>query len=173
LRRQVDHLLARARAVGRRAVGLSRAPVWDSAEAVERAVTRLYPQVRLDMDGNRTAEVSIERQDLDEILGNLIENAAKYGGGSVFITIDAAPADAKFCEIWVEDDGMGIPEEARERIFDRGARLDTGKPGTGLGLAIVRDVAEIYGGSIDLRESEDLGGLLSVLRLPRPAALAK
>ncbi|MCY1671618.1 HAMP domain-containing sensor histidine kinase [Novosphingobium sp. SL115] len=173
MRRQVDHHLARARAVGRRAVGLSRAPVWDSAEAVERAVTRLYPQVRLDMDGNRNAEVSIERQDLDEILGNLIENAAKYGGGSVFITIDAAPADAKFCEIWVEDDGMGIPEESRTRIFDRGARLDTGKPGTGLGLAIVRDVAEIYGGSVDLRESEDLGGLLSVLRLPRPAALAK
>ncbi|MFM6829979.1 MAG: ATP-binding protein, partial [Novosphingobium sp.] len=79
-----------------------------------------------------------------------------------------APADQKFCEIWVEDDGMGIPEEARERIFDRGARLDTGKPGTGLGLAIVRDVAEIYGGAVDLRESEDLGGLLSVLRLPRP-----
>lgn len=169
MRRQVDHHLARARAVGRRAVGMSRAQVWESAEAVERAVVRLYPNVRFDMDGNRTAEVSIERQDLDEILGNLIENAAKYGGGSVFITIDAAPADSKFCEIWVEDDGIGIPEEARERIFDRGARLDTGKPGTGLGLAIVRDVAEIYGGSVELRESEDLGGLLSVLRLPRSA----
>ncbi|CAH0496553.1 HAMP domain-containing sensor histidine kinase [Novosphingobium sp. CECT 9465] len=173
MRRQVDHHLARARAVGRRAVGLSRAQVWESAQAVERAVTRLYPQVRLDMDGNRAAEVSIERQDLDEILGNLIENAAKYGGGSVFITIDAAPADAKFCEIWVEDDGMGIPEEARERIFDRGARLDTGKPGTGLGLAIVRDVAEIYGGDVELRESEDLGGLMSVLRLPRPVVAGK
>ena len=167
MRRQVDHHLARARAVGRRAVGMSRAQVWESAEAVERAVVRLYPQVRFDMDGNRSAEVSIERQDLDEILGNLIENAAKYGGGSVFITVDAAPTDPKFCEIWVEDDGMGIPEEARTRIFDRGARLDTGKPGTGLGLAIVRDVAEIYGGSVELMESEDLGGLLSVLRLPR------
>ena len=119
------------------------------------------------MDGSRTAEVSIERQDLDEILGNLIENAAKYGGGSVFITIDAVPSDPKFCEIWVGDDGMGIPEEARTHIFDRGARLDTGKPGTGLGLAIVRDVAEIYGGNVELKESEDLGGLLSVLRLPR------
>jgi signal transduction histidine kinase len=154
-------------------VGLSRAQVWESVEAVERAVTRLYPQVRLDMDGNRTAEVSIERQDLDEILGNLIENAAKYGGGSVFITVDAVPDDAKFCEIWVEDDGMGIPEAERERIFDRGARLDTGKPGTGLGLAIVRDVAEIYGGAVDLRESEDLGGLMSVLRLPRPLGAGK
>ncbi|KPF91286.1 histidine kinase [Novosphingobium sp. AAP83] len=173
MRRQVDHHLARARAVGRRAVGLSRAQVWESAEAVERAVTRLYPQVRLDMDGNRAAEVSIERQDLDEVLGNLIENAAKYGGGSVFITIDAVPSDPKFCEIWVEDDGMGIPEDARVRIFDRGARLDTSKPGTGLGLAIVRDVAEIYGGGVELRESDDLGGLLSVLRLPRPPVQSK
>ena len=69
-------------------------------------------------------------------------------------------------EIEVEDDGRGIPEEERASIFDRGARLDTDKPGTGLGLAIVRDVAEIYGGSISLEESEDLGGLLARLKLP-------
>ncbi|PLK27725.1 ATP-binding protein [Novosphingobium sp. TH158] len=166
MRRQVDHHLARARAVGRRAVGHSRASVGESVEAVLRAVTRLYERTRFDLDGNREALVAIERQDLDEILGNLIENAAKYGGGSVFVTIDAAPQAAD-CEIWVEDDGMGIPEEERVRIFDRGARLDTGKPGTGLGLAIVRDVAEIYGGSVELAESEDLGGLLVKLRLPR------
>ena len=167
MRRQVDHHLARARAVGRRATGLSRAIAGESAEAVQRAVVRLYPKVRFDMDGNREALVAIERQDLDEILGNLIENAAKYGGGSVFITLDAVPGDAKFCEIWIEDDGPGVPEEARGQLFARGARLDTGKPGTGLGLAIVRDVAELYGGSTDLDESDDLGGLLARLRLPR------
>ena len=167
MRRQVDHHLARARAVGRRAVGHSRATVWDSVEAVLRAVTRLYAEARFDLDGNRDVAVQIERQDLDEILGNLIENAAKYGGGSVFVTVDALPADPKWCEIWVEDDGMGIPEAERTRIFDRGARLDTGKPGTGLGLAIVRDVAEIYGGAVEIGESEDLGGLLVKLRLPR------
>jgi signal transduction histidine kinase len=165
MRRQVDHHLARARAVGRRAVGMSRATVWESAEAVLRAVTRLYERTRFDLDGNRLAAVAIERQDLDEILGNLIENAAKYGGGSVFVTVDAAK-EPGWCEVWVEDDGLGIPEEERARIFDRGARLDTGKPGTGLGLAIVRDVAEIYGGSVELGESEDLGGLLVKLRLP-------
>jgi len=169
MRRQVDHHLARARAVGRRATGLSRAIVGESAEAVERAVVRLYPKVRFDMDGNRDVTVGIERQDLDEILGNLIENAAKYGGGSVFVTIDAVPDDPKTCEIWIEDDGLGIPEKARGQLFARGARLDTGKPGTGLGLAIVRDVAELYGGSITLEESEDLGGLLAILRLPRAA----
>jgi len=70
-------------------------------------------------------------------------------------------------DILVEDDGPGIPESEREYLFARGARLDTtGKPGTGLGLAIVRDVAEIYGGSVQLEESEDLGGLLARLTLP-------
>lgn len=167
MQRHVEHHLARARAVGRRASGHARSNVRQSAEAVQRAVERLYPSGRLDIAGNREAMVAIERQDLDEILGNLIENAAKYGGGSVFVTVDAVPEDTELCHIWVEDDGTGIPEEERERIFDRGARLDTGKPGTGLGLAIVRDVAEIYGGDVVLKESEDLGGLQVELKLPR------
>ena len=166
MQRHVDHHLARARAVGRRAVGQARTDVRQSAEAVRRAVERLYPEGRLDVAGSKDAMVAIERQDLDEILGNLIENAAKYGGGSVFVTLDHEPG-SPMCRIWVEDDGVGIPEKERLRIFDRGARLDTGKPGTGLGLAIVRDVAEIYGGSVTLGESEDLGGLLVELRLPR------
>lgn len=163
MRRQVDHHLARARAVGRRGAAQSRAEVWASLEAVERAVDRLYPDARIDMDGDKTASVRVERQDLDELLGNLIENAAKYGGGSVFATVGRA---GNMVEILVEDDGAGIPVGERERIFDRGVRLDSGKPGTGLGLAIVRDVAEIYGGTVKLEESEDLGGLLVRLRLP-------
>lgn len=166
MQRHVDHHLARARAVGRRAVGQARTNVRQSAEAVRRAVERLYPDGRLDIAGSADALVAIERQDLDEILGNLIENAAKYGGGSVFVTVDHEP-DSPLCRIWIEDDGMGIPQAERDRIFDRGARLDTGKPGTGLGLAIVRDVVEIYGGSVTLGESEDLGGLLVELSLPR------
>ncbi len=163
MRRQVDHHLARARAVGRRGAAQSRAEVWPSLTAVERAVQRLYPHVRIDMDGAQDASVRVERQDLDELLGNLIENAAKYGGGSVFATVVAT---GDMVEILVEDDGRGIPDADRTRIFDRGVRLDSGKPGTGLGLAIVRDVAEIYGGSVALEESEDLGGLLVRLRLP-------
>jgi signal transduction histidine kinase len=81
----------------------------------------------------------------------------------VFVTVQF---EAGMAEIIVEDDGPGISPVDRVRIFDRGVRLDSGKPGTGLGLAIVRDVAEIYGGSIGLEESEDLGGLLVRLRLP-------
>ncbi len=169
MRRQVDHHLARARAVGRRAIGLARANVMESAAAVERAVARLHPNVRFDIDGSPTATVAVERQDLEEILGNVIENAAKYGGGSVFVTVDPHPEET-LCSIWVEDDGLGIPEAKRSDIFARGARLDTNKPGTGLGLAIVRDVAQIYGGSVELGESEDLGGLLVRVHLPRSAA---
>jgi signal transduction histidine kinase len=107
----------------------------------------------------------VERQDLDEMLGNLVENAAKYGHGRLFVTVDR-PAGGKVA-IQIEDDGPGIALALREELFTRGKRLDTtGKPGTGLGLAIVRDVAEIYGGSVALDESEDLGGLLVTLSLP-------
>ncbi len=163
MQRQVDHHLARARAVGRRGAAQARANVRDSVESVSRAVGLLYPNIRLDAEGDKTLVVRVERQDLDELIGNLLENAAKYGGGSVFVTIQRAGAMA---EILVEDDGPGISPADRQRVIDRGVRLDSGKPGTGLGLAIVRDVAEIYGGSIALEESEDLGGLLVRLRLP-------
>lgn len=165
MRRQVDHHLARARAIGRRASVQARVVAWESAEAVQRAVDRLYDNVTIDLVGDRQVEVRVERQDLDEMLGNLVENAAKYGNGRVFVTVDAASAG--FVEIMIEDDGPGIAKAERDAIFARGARLDTtGKPGTGLGLAIVRDVAEIYGGTVTLDESEDLGGLLARLRLP-------
>jgi signal transduction histidine kinase len=163
MRRQVDHHLARARAIGRRSSAQARADVRPSLEAVERAVSRLYENVTVDVAGDKDAAVRVERQDLDEMVGNLIENAAKYGGGRVFVTVRNTP---DCVEIDVEDDGAGIPPAMRASIFDRGARLDSGKPGTGLGLAIVRDVAEIYGGSIALEESEDLGGLLARLKLP-------
>ena len=163
MRRQVDHHLARARAIGRRASAQARARVWESVEAVQRAVDRLYEGVTVDITGDRRADVRVERQDLDEMVGNLVENAAKYGHGRVFITVEN---HERTVDIVVEDDGPGIPEGERVSIFDRGARLDTGKPGTGLGLAIVRDVADIYGGRVSLEQSEDLGGLLARLTLP-------
>ncbi len=171
MRRQVDHHLARARAVGRRASAQARSDVWPALESVERAVTRMYEAVTVDLAGDKAAAVRVERQDLDELLGNLVENAAKYGGGRVFVTVRN---EDDVVVVEVEDDGAGIPEAERVSIFDRGARLDTGKPGTGLGLAIVRDVAQIYGGSVALEESEDLGGLLARLTLPAapPAAAA-
>jgi signal transduction histidine kinase len=165
MRRQVDHHLARARAIGRRASAQARATVWTSVQAVERAVTTLYENVTIDVAGDRNGQVRVERQDLDEMLGNLVENAAKYGNGRVFVTVE--PPEGGNVAVLIEDDGPGIPADQRAELFTRGTRLDTtGKPGTGLGLAIVRDVAEIYGGSIQLEQSEDLGGLLARLILP-------
>jgi len=165
MRRQVDHHLARARAIGRRASAQARATVWDSVQAVDRAVSTLYQQVTIDIIGDKVAQVRVERQDLDEMLGNLVENAAKYGNGRVFVTVNSPGAGRVRIEI--EDDGPGIAKAARDELFTRGKRLDTtGKPGTGLGLAIVRDVAEIYGGTVALSESEDLGGLMVTLSLP-------
>ena len=163
MQRQVEHHLARARAVGRRGAAQARANVRDSVDSVSRAVALLYPDARLDASGDKDLVVRVERQDLDELIGNLLENAAKYGGGSVFVTVQR---DGAMGEIIIEDDGAGIPPADRARVIDRGVRLDSNKPGTGLGLAIVRDVAEIYGGSLALEESEDLGGLLVRLRLP-------
>ncbi|HEY0628992.1 MAG TPA: sensor histidine kinase [Sphingomicrobium sp.] len=170
MRRQVDHHLARARAIGRRASAQARSRVWDSVEAVERAVSTLYGEVTIDITGDKRAQVRVERQDLDEMLGNLVENAAKYGHGRVFVTVEA-PAGGKVA-IQIEDDGPGIDQAQRDELFTRGKRLDTtGKPGTGLGLAIVRDVAEIYGDTVALDESEDLGGLLVTLSLPEAPQL--
>jgi signal transduction histidine kinase len=169
MRRHIDHHLARARAMGRRTASTARAEVWPSMERLVSAIERIYAErgVVIDLAGDRAAVFRGERQDLEEMAGNLIDNAAKYGGGRVFVTISRGEgADSEFLSILVEDDGLGIPIRLREGLFERGARLDTGKPGTGLGLAIVRDVAGIYGGSVALAESADLGGLAATLRLP-------
>src|SRR3546814_6631030 len=113
MRRQVDHHLARARAVGRRGSAHCRAEVWPSLVAVERAVGRLYPDVRLDIDGDKTAVVRVERQDLDEMLGNLVENAAKYGGGRGF---GSDMKKAKMVGLVREGDGRGISKSNRLRV---------------------------------------------------------
>ena len=130
-----------------------------------RTVTRIHGgrNVIVETVGNRGKVFRGERQDLDEMIGNLVDNAALHGSGRVFVTVGGGAGSV---EIVVEDDGPGIAAGDRARLFARGERLDTDKPGTGLGLAIVRDVAEIYGGSVALDESEDLGGLLVRLTLP-------
>lgn len=168
MQRHVDHQLARARAAGRRTASASRTEIWPSLEALARTVTRIHADrgIVVDLAGAHDLVFRGEKQDLEEMLGNLIDNAAIYGSGRVFVT---ASRDAGNAVILVEDDGDGIAEADRGSLFERGARLDTGKPGTGLGLAIVRDVAEIYDGSVTLGESEDLGGLAVTLRLPAAA----
>ena len=165
MRRQVDHHLARARAVGRRGSSHSRADVSASVEAVERAVSRLYPHVRIDTDSSPGLVAHIERQDLEEILGNLVENAAKYGGGSVFIT---ARAEAGFVEIMVEDDGPGVPEPSLPRLTEPFERLEPSRArrtgGVGLGLSIVQALTQRYRGDLVL-ENRAEGGFRAILLL--------
>lgn len=165
MRRHVDYQLARSRAAGRRSASTARTPVFLALEAIVRTVERIHAgRVTIDLAGDRSAAFRGERQDLEEMAGNLVENAAVHGGGRVFITIAATDT---MVEVQIEDDGRGIPAAMRSRLFERGERLDTDKPGTGLGLAIVREVAELYGGRVSLGSSEDLGGLLVTLSLPR------
>ncbi len=165
MRRHVDHQLARARAAGQRGTSAARTPAWPAVEAIVRTVGRIHGgrDVTIDLAGDQAKVFRGDRQDLDEMVGNLVDNAAVHGGGRVFVTIGGGPGMLEIC---IEDDGKGIPAAARARLFERGERLDTDKPGTGLGLAIARDVAELYGGTIALDESEDLGGLLVRLNLP-------
>ena len=111
-----------------------------------------------------------ERQDLEEMLGNLIDNAGKWASSQVRVAAvhvlrDTGEASPGFLEIAVEDDGPGLPAERRDEALGRGRRLDETKPGSGLGLSIVADLAKIYGGSLVLADSP-LGGLKAALRLP-------
>ena len=111
---------------------------------------------------DQTVQLTGERQDLEEMAGNLIDNACKWAHTRVFVS--AARDGAKFV-LKVGDDGDGLNEEERHQVGERGERLDESVPGSGLGLAIVRDVARLYGGEFELGESP-LGGLEARVTLP-------
>lgn len=170
MRRHVDHHLARARALGRRANIRARTPVWPSLTSLKRALERIYVDKNFEvvLEGDAELEFRGERQDLEEMLGNLLDNAAKYGHGRAKVTVSNEPGrrDEPFLRVIVEDNGPGIPPEAWSRLFERGVRLDQTSQGTGIGLAIVRDIAEIMGGKVWLEQSKTLGGLAVVLVLP-------
>jgi len=104
-----------------------------------------------------------EREDLEELLGNLLDNAMKWAKSTVAVSVTPAGAAGLF-EIAIEDDGPGIPEDKARDALKRGRRLDETKPGTGLGLAIVADLVNEYGGALALDRSA-LGGLKAVVRL--------
>ncbi len=106
----------------------------------------------------------VDRQDLEEMLGNLLDNSVKWSRDRIALT---CTAEDGMLRLRVADDGPGIPEAARRAVLQSGVRLDTAAPGTGLGLAIVADLAQAYGGSLELRASPALGGLEAELALPR------
>ncbi len=161
----IEHQLARARAQSRAQIRGPGVAVADSVASLVRVLGPLAAEhgvlieTVLPPDGYFAGDVA----DLDEMLGNLLDNACKWGRTKVQVTVRTLDHQL---EITVEDDGPGLTDTQAEALFQRGARLDERVPGSGLGLAIARDLAEIYGGNVHLGRSGS-GGLAAILILPR------
>ena len=166
MQRQVDYHLARSRATAsaRAAPGV-RCAVLPSVEGLVRTMRRLYAarELTIDADVSPAHEIRGRREDLDEMLGNLLDNACKWARSRVDIS---SSIDGDRLIILVDDDGPGLDPSMRARVLQRGVRADQQVRGSGLGLAIVSDLAELYGGSIALERSP-FDGTRARLELPR------
>lgn len=166
---QVQTYLDRARIAAQRGSVLART---EAAPVIERLV-RVMAKLNRDLDFStdiepRDAVLAMESQDLEEALGNLVENAAKFAREKVVVRLRAAPdADAQrpMFRIDIDDDGPGLDEAGMSEAMKRGRRLDESKPGTGLGLSIVGEIASEYKGAFALAKAES-GGLSARLTLP-------
>ncbi len=167
MRDQVDHYLRRARVAAQRDSVVYRTPVKPLVERLVRVLEKLG-RIRISLSlPEEDVVFAGEREDLEEIVGNLLENATKWAkaGVAVAVTAPAAGADGqRRFSILIEDDGPGIPEDKAREALKRGRRLDETKPGTGLGLAIVAELVKEYGGRLELERSA-LGGLKAVVEL--------
>lgn len=166
---QIVRSLARMRAANASNVVNLRADLGRSITRLHRLFTSLPDSEgkTITADAGPGIEVSADSQDIEEMLGNILENAVKWCHRRVAISVGTSDGMAV---VRVEDDGPGIDAARREAALVAGARLDTAVPGTGLGLSIAHDLARAYGGSLDLGRSEDLGGLSVRIRLPLAAA---
>jgi len=171
MRDQVQHYLDRARVAARVGVIGRSTVIAPVIEPVVRALERIHQDrgIAITVQCPSSIRFQGERQDLEEMLGNLLDNACKWARKKVLLTVSAAPdpkpAGGRRVIIVVGDDGPGLSPEERARIGKRGQRLDETKPGSGLGLSIVTDLVQSYRGTIELAES-GLGGLLVRLDLP-------
>jgi signal transduction histidine kinase len=166
LERLVQHHLRRARASALAgSAGAECAPLA-VAEALAMALRRLTASrgLTLRVAGAAAARLRADSQDFTEMLGNLMENACKYGRTEVSVTVEAQPPGR--VTVAVEDDGPGLGEGQDAAALSRGVRLDEAKPGSGLGLAIVTDLAALYGGTLTLEPGRRLPGLRAALELP-------
>ncbi len=163
MQRQVSYHLAQARAAASGATLNARCSVMDSADGLARTLQRLYAERGLTIDTHVDPAhiVRAQREDLDEMLGNILDNACKWTRQRVVLT--STLHDGRI-SVTVDDDGPGLAPELREAVLQRGVRADEAAPGSGLGLSIVRDIAELYGGSITL-DASPLGGLRATLTL--------
>jgi len=164
MRRNVDHYLARARTAATGGVLGARTPVTPVLEDLKRTLLKIHADksLTITLSSDPGAAFRGERQDLEEMLGNVMDNGCKWAKGVVAV---AAVPSADRLEIIVEDDGPGLSSATRARVLERGQRLDESTPGTGLGLAIVRDICQLYGGSIRLSHAA-IGGLRVELEVP-------
>ncbi|RDK10551.1 sensor histidine kinase [Cupriavidus lacunae] len=162
MRRQVDRHLARARAAGAAAARGQRIDAAPAVRALTRALGRLHSERALDLTVDGAGHFAGDRQDLIEMLGNLLDNACQWARTRVRVTLRETDGEL---EILVEDDGTGMPPEAQALATARFGRLDEAAAGSGLGLAIVTEIAAMYDGSLVLASSP-LGGLAARLRLP-------
>jgi signal transduction histidine kinase len=164
MRRQLDYHLAHARAAASGATSGARAQVRETAEGIARTLERLHAGrgITIEVRADPAHAVRVQRADLEEMLGNLLDNACKWTRSRVGVRSSGSSGSI---EIVVEDDGPGVAPSMLEQVLQRGVRADEAGPGSGFGLAIVRDLAELYGGSISL-ETPEAGGLEARLRLP-------
>jgi signal transduction histidine kinase len=164
MRRQVDHYLTRARAAGSLDVLGNRTQISAVMDDLARVIARIHVTrgIVIDAECDDGLYFRGERQDLEEMLGNLIDNGCKWARSRVRVRCEK---DGGRLVLTVEDDGPGLSAEQRTQVGERGERLDESVPGSGLGLAIVRDISKLYGGFFTLGESS-LGGVLARLELP-------
>ncbi|HJT41911.1 MAG TPA: HAMP domain-containing sensor histidine kinase [Rhizomicrobium sp.] len=164
MRRQVDHYLARARAAGSLDVLGNRTQVCAVMDNLSRVIARIHAArgIAIDAQCDDGFYFRGERQDLEEMLGNLIDNGCKWARSRVRVRCEKTGGRLVFT---VEDDGPGLSAQQRAQVGTRGERLDESVPGSGLGLAIVRDISKLYGGFFAL-DASPLGGLLARLELP-------
>lgn len=168
---QVQHYLERARIAARVGAVGRITSVREVVDPLVRALEKIHSDkdVKIDVTCPADARFQGEKHDLEEMLGNLLDNACKWSDGKVKLNAEfAAPATRtgrRRLMISVEDDGPGLSSEQRARIGKRGLRLDETKPGSGLGLSIVIDLAQSYRGGLSLDQSR-LGGLMARLELP-------
>lgn len=161
---QIDYHLGRARMAGAMNILSVKSSPCERVDAIAMAFDKVYADNNVTMVNELDLEldVAVEKTDLDEMLGNLLENSYKWARS--IIRVHAEELTDGNIELIVEDDGQGIPEEKLEQVTKRGVRLDETTPGTGLGLNIVNEMAHSYRGSLTLRKSS-MGGLRASLIL--------
>jgi signal transduction histidine kinase len=164
MQRQIDFHLARARNAAAQPLPVQAAPLLAALETLASAFTRLHQPrgVAFGLEPGEDLSVACDPVDLTEILSNLLDNAGKWAASRCTVRWQRHGARAR---IEIDDDGPGLPAEARDAAFKVGTRLDDLTPGTGLGLAISRDLARIYGGDVQLCEAPGRG-LRAVVWLP-------